>query len=71
MKTCTKCGEEKPATPEFWRRDRGTFQARCKECLKNGHGLRPITDAEMLQVGRQLVVVSMALLIHRETLAHD
>lgn len=38
MKTCTKCGVEKPATTEFWQRrkaGRGGLSAHCKVCDQN------------------------------------
>lgn len=37
VKTCTKCGEEKPATAEFFlKRDaaKGTLKTQCRECAK-------------------------------------
>ena len=36
-KKCSKCGEEKPATPEFFDRDKrrkGGIRSKCKECNK-------------------------------------
>lgn len=35
LKRCTKCGEEKPATAEFWQRDAGKrdgLSPHCKDC---------------------------------------
>jgi len=32
VKTCTKCGEEKPATTEFFHRNGGRLYAWCKQC---------------------------------------
>ena len=33
-KTCTKCGEEKPATLEYFHKSREAFTAACKVCRK-------------------------------------
>ena len=33
MKTCTKCGESKPATTEFWYKLRGGLRSDCKVCV--------------------------------------
>jgi hypothetical protein len=33
-KTCSKCGEEKPATTEFFHRHRNGLRAACKVCIK-------------------------------------
>jgi hypothetical protein len=32
MKTCTKCGQEKPATPEFFYRRELGLRSECKAC---------------------------------------
>ena len=39
MKTCTKCGESKPATNEHFyiaNKQKNLLRSRCKECVKKG-----------------------------------
>lgn len=44
-KICTKCGEEKPATAEFFYISRGRFRAQCKMCFKE----RYMKDSERIK----------------------
>lgn len=40
MKKCSKCGEEKELTAEYWHRQKRSkdgFKARCKECIKEDY----------------------------------
>jgi hypothetical protein len=32
-KVCSNCGEAKPATPEYFRRRRSSFESQCKSCV--------------------------------------
>jgi hypothetical protein len=34
-RTCTKCGNEYPLMPKYWRRSGGKFYKRCKTCMAN------------------------------------
>ena len=38
-KVCSKCGEEKPMTTEYYtfRKESGKFRNECKDCMKNYH----------------------------------
>lgn len=45
-KICTKCGEEKPATAEFFYISRGRFRAKCKMCFLAERKERYMKDGE-------------------------
>lgn len=34
MKTCSKCGEDKPVEAFTWMRGKGRYDARCKSCVR-------------------------------------
>jgi len=49
-KVCSKCGEEKPMTTEYYtfRKESGKFRNECKDCMKNYHKKYYVENKELL-----------------------
>jgi len=55
-KICTRCGEEKPATREFFYRDRGQragLSSQCKRCVSNTERTRRVRNAKAIAAKRK------------------
>jgi len=50
MKTCSKCGENKPATVEYFGRNGKYFRGECKECHRNWHKYNYLTNKESIDL---------------------
>jgi len=45
MRKCTKCGKEKPATIEYFRRNRNGLRGECKDCSMKYSSMRRLENA--------------------------
>lgn len=65
-RVCSKCGEEKPLTPEFWHRNAGRFRSSCKVC--QNAAIRAWTEANQQ---RQIEYRRQRYISNRETILEN